>query len=234
MTDRYKVVINHEEQYTIIPANQPLARGWRETGKLGSDRDCLKYIEEVWTDMTRDMLHANANTYSPTTPAVLPHRHPEWTDFSSEPQATTSRRSKGPAGIRARKNTTLQLEDGMLRLQFTGDDPGIAMDLRGQDLPHGPYRLTFRLLDGSQEGGELFYTTDPKTTLPHGERREFNILADGTWQEIALDLPTDQRIYQLRLDVSPGPGKATIADLKLTDKSGNPIASWPQKARDVR
>ena len=52
MTDRYKVVINHEEQYKIIPADQPLLRGWRETGKLGSDRDCLKYIEEVWTDMT--------------------------------------------------------------------------------------------------------------------------------------------------------------------------------------
>ena len=50
-TDRYKVVINHEEQYSIIPVDQSLTRGWRETGKLGTKTECLKYIEEVWTDM---------------------------------------------------------------------------------------------------------------------------------------------------------------------------------------
>ena len=51
MTTRYKVVINHEEQYSIVPATQSLSRGWREVGKMGSRADCLKYIEEVWTDM---------------------------------------------------------------------------------------------------------------------------------------------------------------------------------------
>lgn len=50
-TDQYKVVINHEEQYSIVPANQTLARGFREIGKVGSKQQCLKYIEEVWTDM---------------------------------------------------------------------------------------------------------------------------------------------------------------------------------------
>ena len=50
-TERYKVVINHEEQYSIIRVDQTLTRGWRETGKLGTKSECLKYIEEVWTDM---------------------------------------------------------------------------------------------------------------------------------------------------------------------------------------
>ena len=50
-TERYKVVINHEEQYSIIPSSQPLLRGWREAGKTGTTTDCMKYIEEVWTDM---------------------------------------------------------------------------------------------------------------------------------------------------------------------------------------
>lgn len=50
-TDQYKVVINHEEQYSIVPANQTLARGFREIGKVGTKTQCLKYIEEVWTDM---------------------------------------------------------------------------------------------------------------------------------------------------------------------------------------
>lgn len=50
-TDSYKVVINHEEQYSIIPATQKPSIGWREVGKAGSQIACLKYIEEVWTDM---------------------------------------------------------------------------------------------------------------------------------------------------------------------------------------
>lgn len=50
-TDQYKVVINHEEQYSIIPADQVLMRGFREIGVKGTKENCLNYIEEVWTDM---------------------------------------------------------------------------------------------------------------------------------------------------------------------------------------
>jgi MbtH protein len=45
------MVVNHEKQYSIIPADQPLKRGWRDTGRLGSDAGCLKHIKEVWTDI---------------------------------------------------------------------------------------------------------------------------------------------------------------------------------------
>ena len=51
MTQRFKVVINHEEQYSLLPVNQSITRGWREVGKTGTQKECLKYIEEVWTDM---------------------------------------------------------------------------------------------------------------------------------------------------------------------------------------
>ena len=47
----FKVVINHEEQYSIIPVNQKPSAGWREVGRKGTKTVCLKYIEEVWTDM---------------------------------------------------------------------------------------------------------------------------------------------------------------------------------------
>ena len=47
----YKVVINHEEQYSIWPADRENALGWNEVGKQGSKQECLDYIEEVWTDM---------------------------------------------------------------------------------------------------------------------------------------------------------------------------------------
>ena len=47
----YTVVINEEEQYSIWPSHKALPGGWRAVGKQGSKADCLKYIDEVWTDM---------------------------------------------------------------------------------------------------------------------------------------------------------------------------------------
>ena len=47
----YTVVVNHEGQYSIWPANREIAPGWREEGKQGLKAECLAYIEEVWTDM---------------------------------------------------------------------------------------------------------------------------------------------------------------------------------------
>lgn len=47
----YKVVLNHEEQYSIWPADRENAPGWRDAGKQGSKEECLEYIKQVWTDM---------------------------------------------------------------------------------------------------------------------------------------------------------------------------------------
>ena len=50
-TREYKVVVNHEEQYSIWLADREIPLGWRELGKAGTKQECLDYIEEVWTDM---------------------------------------------------------------------------------------------------------------------------------------------------------------------------------------
>ena len=47
----YKVVINHEEQYSIWPVHRENPLGWRDAGKSGQKAECLAYINEVWTDM---------------------------------------------------------------------------------------------------------------------------------------------------------------------------------------
>ena len=47
----YKVVVNHEEQYSIWPADRDNPLGWRDAGKSGSKQECLDHIGEVWTDM---------------------------------------------------------------------------------------------------------------------------------------------------------------------------------------
>jgi MbtH protein len=50
-TRTYKVVINHEEQYSIWLAHRPNPPGWNDVGPSGTREECLRYIDEAWTDM---------------------------------------------------------------------------------------------------------------------------------------------------------------------------------------
>ena len=47
----YKVVVNHEEQYSIWPADRENPLGWDDAGRTGTKDECTEYIREVWTDM---------------------------------------------------------------------------------------------------------------------------------------------------------------------------------------
>jgi uncharacterized protein YbdZ (MbtH family) len=47
----YKVVMNHDEQYSIWLDYKEVPKGWKHAGKTGSKAECLAYIKEVWTDM---------------------------------------------------------------------------------------------------------------------------------------------------------------------------------------
>jgi len=47
----YAVVVNHEGQYSIWPADREMPRGWQKAGHSGTKQACLEYIATVWTDM---------------------------------------------------------------------------------------------------------------------------------------------------------------------------------------
>jgi MbtH protein len=51
-TEAFRVVVNHEEQYSIWPAGRDAPLGWSDAGKTGSKDECLSYIDRVWTDIT--------------------------------------------------------------------------------------------------------------------------------------------------------------------------------------
>jgi MbtH protein len=40
----YKVVINDEDQFSMWPADQETPPGWSDTGKTGTQDECLEYI----------------------------------------------------------------------------------------------------------------------------------------------------------------------------------------------
>jgi MbtH protein len=49
--EQFRVVVNHEGQYSIWPVDRDLPLGWEDDGTVGTRAECLAHIEEVWTDM---------------------------------------------------------------------------------------------------------------------------------------------------------------------------------------
>lgn len=47
----YKIVVNHEEQYSIWPDNLKLPLGWQALGVSTTKEKCLSEIAERWQDM---------------------------------------------------------------------------------------------------------------------------------------------------------------------------------------
>lgn len=49
--DRYQVLRNDEEQYSLWPLDLDVPAGWHAVGKEGTRDECSAYVDEVWTDM---------------------------------------------------------------------------------------------------------------------------------------------------------------------------------------
>jgi len=68
----YRVVVNHEEQYSISPAYKANPAGWRDAGKTGPKAECLAYINEVWTDMRPLSLRNKMDEFAKNPPPPVP------------------------------------------------------------------------------------------------------------------------------------------------------------------
>jgi MbtH protein len=50
-TGAFIVVVNHEEQYALWPANKPIPDKWQKAGMAGTKEECRAFVSRVWTDM---------------------------------------------------------------------------------------------------------------------------------------------------------------------------------------
>jgi hypothetical protein len=200
-----------------------------------SEPERLKRMITKWNEMTLTVLQSERLANPTMNPAEIPKSNREWTVFSDsdEPPAagpakkTRRGQASSPQGIRARKNTQLTRKPGHWELTFTGEDPGVAIDLQhAKGLPAGPYVLAFELTTTWKGNGEIFYTVDKETVLPKGERVEFQIDGINTPQEIRIKLKTEEALHQLRIDVSDGAGTATIKKLQLLNQKGDLLKDW--------
>src|SRR5215813_4256346 len=127
-TTIYKVVVNHEEQYSIWPEYKEIPLGWEDVGKSGPKAECLAYIKEVWTDMRplslRKKMEEMANN-PPPPPPVTP----------SEPQESlVDRLSAGdhPVEVSLRPTSSAKalqeaLDTGYVRIKFTETKGGTEL-----------------------------------------------------------------------------------------------------------
>lgn len=196
-----------------------------------SEPERLNQMIDKWREMSQDVLHSEQHANAKMLPARNPRANSQWTVFSdsTDPPTAKATRKQSPSAdkIRARKNTKIVQRPGALRLTFTGEDPGIAMDLRAvKGLPPGPYQVNFDLKTSVEGTGDIFFTTDGKTVLPKGENRQFPVKGTDAAQPVRVELKTDKRLYQLRIDVSDGEGSAEISNLRLLGPDGKVIKNW--------
>ncbi|MFJ9823372.1 MbtH family protein [Streptomyces sp. NPDC101160] len=58
--ERFVVVVNDEEQYSLWAEQRELPAGWRAAGFAGTKAECLAHVEEVWTDQRPLSVRQNA------------------------------------------------------------------------------------------------------------------------------------------------------------------------------
>ena len=128
----YKVVRNHEEQYSIWPEYKENPLGWEDAGKTGPKAECLAYIKEVWTDMRPLSLRKKMEELAKNPPPAPP---PQTT---AEPQESlVDRLSNGdhPVEISLRPNLSAKafkeaIDTGYVRIKFTETKGGTELGVR--------------------------------------------------------------------------------------------------------
>ena len=132
-TTIYKVVVNHEEQYSIWPDYKEMPLGWNEVGKSGLKPECLDYIKEVWTDMRplslRKKMEEMAKNPSPPPPPPDPNRPREQSLVDNLCEGT----HPVEASLRPEKTAKAlkdRIEMGYVHLKFTGTKGGTELGVR--------------------------------------------------------------------------------------------------------
>jgi len=131
--EQYNVVVNHEEQYSIWPIDREIPLGWRAVGTSGSKEICLKYIEEVWTDMRplslRKAMEA-ASAAGETADLTEPDPDPQ-------EESLVSRLSQGEHKVRLARGKAEGIPElrqsitrGYVFVEFTGTRGGTELGIR--------------------------------------------------------------------------------------------------------
>jgi uncharacterized protein YbdZ (MbtH family) len=150
-TTIYKVVVNHEEQYSIWPANRENALGWKDVGRTGNKQECLDYIKEVWTDMRPLSLRKKMEEAEQRAKTAPPEPEGEPGKTQKTEPTLVQRLAEGEhpveASLRPEKTPEALkkcIDRGYVHVKFTktrgGTDLGVPLDREGTDLSKADFQ----------------------------------------------------------------------------------------------
>jgi uncharacterized protein YbdZ (MbtH family) len=153
----YKVVVNHEEQYSIWPEYREMPPGWRAAGKSGSKSACLTHIKEVWTDMRPLSLRRQMEEGSLRRGQETPRHSDARRSPERKKESLVTRLSEGrhPVESCLRPERTAQaLKDqislGYVRIKFPETQGGTELGVRVD-----PYALDLSRADFENQNGTV-------------------------------------------------------------------------------
>ncbi|MGQ4809113.1 hypothetical protein NKDENANG_02515 [Candidatus Entotheonellaceae bacterium PAL068K] len=148
-TTIYKVVVNHEEQYSIWPEDRENPLGWFDAGKSGLKAECLDYIKEVWTDMRPLSLRKQMEEQDRQRTAAPPPPPLEPTDGTPVMDELVQRLATGDHSVYASraddsaKAFQQSIERGYVHIKFTetggGTELGVRLDREATDLSQADF-----------------------------------------------------------------------------------------------
>src|SRR5215475_8667518 len=145
-TTIYRVVVNHEEQYSIWPDYKEIPLGWKDVGEVGPKAECLAFIEKVWTDMRplslRKKMEEMARNPLPPPPPPDPNKPRE--------KSLVDRLCEGDhpveAGLRPEKTVKLlkeAIDRNYVHIRFTktrgGTELGVRLDREACDFSQADF-----------------------------------------------------------------------------------------------
>ena len=145
-TTIYKVVLNHEEQYSIWPADRENPLGWKDAGKSGLKAECLAYIKEVWTDMRPLSLRKKMEEMA-RKPKVK--EKPRGKEPKEDDLVKRLSKGKHPVEASLRPDKTVEalkerIELGHVHIKFTntkgGTELGVPLDREASDLSKADFQ----------------------------------------------------------------------------------------------
>jgi len=140
----YRVVVNHEEQYSIWPVDTENPLGWEDRGPSGSKAECLAYINEVWTDMQPLSLRTHMEEVARQRAENPPPPPPPQSTEPPKPDELVTRLATGdhPVEVCPRPEKTAEafkaaIDRGYVYIRFTetkgGTELGVRLDTRASD-----------------------------------------------------------------------------------------------------
>ncbi|HZR59053.1 MAG TPA: MbtH family NRPS accessory protein [Terriglobales bacterium] len=147
-TMTYKVVVNHEEQYSIWLDYKEIPAGWRSAGKVGPKEECLAYIKEIWTDMRPLSLRKKMETLANDPEPIASNS--DSNTFQEESLVDRLCEGEHPVEVSCRPQKTIDrfaqaIDLNYLHIKFPqtrgGTELGVSLDRNASDFSTADFKM---------------------------------------------------------------------------------------------